>query len=291
MKKLFAKSYTRITLALDIVEKLKNGPHAGFHELGVIKHKINLHDVIAIEESKEMRIVCGDPQVPKDAANICWKACDILKKTFGISQNVSITIEKNIPVRGGLAGGSANAATTFMLLNELWKLNLDNAKMIGLSRQAGMDVPFYFAGDTAFDTEAGGRLEPIDSALHFDAILVVPDFGVSTADAYRALDYSRIGRDREKTRAMQQAFIHNDLGGVTKAMHNDFEYSVFQRLPQLSLVKKRLIEAGCVNAVMSGSGSCVFGILETPQDYRKISVKAGMKSMLVSSKPKGAFHD
>ena len=291
MKKLSAKSYTRITLALDIVEKIKSGPHAGFHELGVLKYKINLHDVIAIEESKEMRIVCGDPQVPRDAANICWKTCDILKKTFGITQNVSITIEKNIPVRGGLAGGSANAATTFMLCNELWKLNLDNAKMMELSRQAGMDVPFYFAGDTAFDTEAGGRLEPIASALYFDAILVVPDFGVSTTEAYRALDYSRIGRDREKTSAMQQAFVNNDRGGVTKAMHNDFEYSVFQRIPPLSLVKKRLLEAGCVNAVMSGSGSCVLGILETPQDYKRISAKAGMKTMLVASKPKGASHD
>jgi 4-diphosphocytidyl-2-C-methyl-D-erythritol kinase len=291
MKKLSAKSYTRITLALDIVEKIKSGPHAGFHELGVLKYKINLHDVIAIEESKEMRIVCGDPQVPRDAANICWKTCDILKKTFGITQNVSITIEKNIPVRGGLAGGSANAATTFMLCNELWKLNLDNAKMMELSRQAGMDVPFYFAGDTAFDTEAGGRLEPIASALYFDAILVVPDFGVSTTEAYRALDYSRIGRDREKTSAMQQAFVNNDRGGVTKAMHNDFEYSVFQRIPPLSLVKKRLLEAGCVNAVMSGSGSCVLGILETPQDYKRISAKVGMKTMLVASKPKGASHD
>jgi 4-diphosphocytidyl-2-C-methyl-D-erythritol kinase len=291
MKKLSAKSYTRITLALDIVDKIKSGPQAGFHELAVIKHKINLHDIITIEESKEMRIVCGDPQVPNNAANICWKACDILKKTFGISQNVSIAIEKNIPVKGGLAGGSANAATTFMLLNELWKLDLDNAKMIALSRQAGMDVPFYFAGDTAFDTEAGGSLEPISSSLHLDAILVMPDFGVSTAEAYRELDYAHIGRDREKTSAMRQAFAGNDRRGVTGAMHNDFEYSVFRRIPPLALVKKRLIEAGCVNAVMSGSGSCVLGILETPQDYNKISVKAGMKSMLVSSKPKGAFHD
>jgi 4-diphosphocytidyl-2-C-methyl-D-erythritol kinase len=288
MKKLSAKSYTRITLALDIVNKIKTGPHAGFHELAVIKHKINLHDVIAIEESREMRIVCSDPQVPKDAANICWKACDILKTTYGISRNVSITIEKNIPVRGGLAGGSANAATTFMLLNELWGLAIDNARMIELSRQAGMDVPFYFAGDTAFDTEAGGRLEPIASNLHLDAILVIPDFGVSTAEAYRALDYSHIGSDKDKTNAMQQAFADNDRVGVIQAMHNDFEYSVFQRIPPLSLVKKRLIEAGCANAVMSGSGSCVLGILETPQDFTRISAKAGMKSMFVSSKPAGA---
>jgi 4-diphosphocytidyl-2-C-methyl-D-erythritol kinase len=291
MRKLSAKSYTRITLALDIVEKIKTGPHAGFHELAVIKHKINLHDVITIEESKDMRINCGDPQVPNNAANICWKACEILKNAFGIGQNVSITIEKNIPIKGGLAGGSSNAATTFMLLNELWKLDLDNTKLIALSRQAGMDVPFYFAGDTAFDTEAGGGLEPIASTLHFDAILVVPDFGVSTSEAYRELDYSHIGRDREKTSAMRQAFTGNDRGGVTGAMHNDFEYSVFRRIPPLALVKKRLIEAGCVNAVLSGSGSCVLGILETPKDYRKISVKAGMKSMLVASKPKGASHD
>jgi len=288
MKKLSAKSYTRVTLALDIVGKIPSGPYAGFHELGAIKHKISLHDVITVEESEDMRIVCGDPRVPKDGANICWKACDILKNTFGIAQNVSIFIEKNIPVRGGLAGGSANAATTFALCNELWGLGLDKQKMIRLSRTAGMDVPFYFSGDTAFDSEAGGKLEPIASSLSFDAILVMPDFGVSTAEAYRGLDYTRIGRERKKTGAMQQAFVNNNRAGVVNAMHNDFELSVFGRLPQLSLVKKRLLEAGCANAVMSGSGSCVIGILESPKDFKRISAKAGMKTMLVSSKPANA---
>jgi 4-diphosphocytidyl-2-C-methyl-D-erythritol kinase len=284
MTKLSAKSFTRITLALDIVGKIRNEPFAGFHELGAIKHKIDLHDVISVEESDEMGIECKDPRVPIDAANICWKACEILKSAFGISQNALIGIKKNIPVQGGLAGGSANAATAFLLLNELWNLKADNATLGELSRKAGMDVPFYFAGDTAFDTEAGGILQPLPTSLRFEAILIMPDFGVSTKEAYREIDYSLIGQNSASTRAMREAFLNNDRMGVINNMHNDFELTVFKQFPLLGQIKKQLLDEGCANAVLSGSGSCVLGILESQKDFERIKSRIGMRALLVSSK-------
>jgi 4-diphosphocytidyl-2-C-methyl-D-erythritol kinase len=285
MKSVSTRCHTRITLALDIIGKIRSGPFAGFHELSAIKHTISLYDAIAVEDSPKMRIVCNNPLVPPDASNICWKVADILKGEFGISRNAVITIDKHIPVQGGLAGGSADASAVFLLLRELWNLDIDKSKLIALSRRAGMDVPFYFTGGTALDTEAGGTLEPLRTPLRFDAVLVIPDFGVPTAEAYRHIDYSLIGRHRNTTLAMRESLLSGDRNGVCAAMHNDFELSVFPRFPALQEIKQRLLDAGCINAVLSGSGSTVVGILESPGDFEKIREYVGQTCMLVSSGP------
>jgi 4-diphosphocytidyl-2-C-methyl-D-erythritol kinase len=283
MKRISANCFTRVTLALDIIGKITSGPYAGFHELAAIKHKINLHDVLTIEESPTTKIVCNLPQVPCSPSNICWKVVDIVKEAFGITRNVAITLEKHIPVQGGLAGGSADAATMFLLLRDFWGLDLSGSKLTTLARKAGMDVPFYFSGNTALDTEAGGILEPINTGLRFDMILVTPDFGVSTAQAYRGVDYSQIGRNKRQTIAMKQSLQSNDPAGVAAAMHNDFELSVFSEYPKLPVIKKRLLEAGCKNAILSGSGSTIIGMLPSAADFNKIQSTIGFKSMVVSS--------
>jgi 4-diphosphocytidyl-2-C-methyl-D-erythritol kinase len=285
MKTVSAQCFTRITLALDIIGKIETGPCAGYHELAAIKHKISLHDFLTVTESSRMRVVCDNPGVPLDASNICWKVADLLKTEFGISRNVTIVIEKHIPVQGGLAGGSANAATMFLLLRELWGLDLDKNRLMALSRTVGMDVPFYFAGSTALDTEAAGTLTPVETPLRFDAVLVTPGFGVSTKEAYANIDYSLIGRDRQKTLAMRDCLLAGDRAGVVAAMHNDFEQTVFLRYPMLPVIKKRLLDAGCASAVLSGSGSSMVGILNSPDDFERVRREIGMQSILVSSCP------
>jgi 4-diphosphocytidyl-2-C-methyl-D-erythritol kinase len=283
MKKLTAKSFTRITLALDIVGRIAEGPYQGFHELGTVKHLISLHDIITVEESPAMRIVCDNPAVPSDSTNSCWKAVELLKQKFGKNDNLTITIRKNIPVKGGLAGGSANAATALALARDLWKINITNDALIKLSRQAGQDVPFYFCGPTAFDSEAGEVLAPIPNSLRFDMILVVPDFGVSTAEAYRNFDYSQIRLQTGRTMAMREALAANDRSGVVRNIHNDFETSVFGQYPKLEQIKFKLIENGCETASLSGSGSTVFGILQSYKDFERIKSKISYPCMLVSS--------
>jgi 4-diphosphocytidyl-2-C-methyl-D-erythritol kinase len=254
------KSFTRVTLALDIIRKLDQGQYAGYHELGIIKHRIDLHDIISIEPSETPRITCDNPSVPCDERNICWKVADTLKREFGISQNVHIAIKKNIPVQGGLAGGSANAATILSLLNKFWRLNLSDDQLRQIGRKAGMDVPFYFTGGTAFDTESSGILEPIHTGLVFDFVLAIPPFGVSTSEAYQTIEYASVARHTHLTGAIRSALESNDRTAVIESMHNDFELSVFRRYPQLALIKEELLHTGCLNAVLSGSGSTILGI-------------------------------
>lgn len=267
-------SYTRITLALDIIKKLTSGEFAGYHELGIIKHQIDLGDTITIEKSAEMKIFCAHPKVPCDETNICWQVTDLLKKEFGIKENVSIHIDKKIPVQGGLAGGSANAAETLKLLLDLWQIEIPFEKKILLSRRVGMDVPFYFYGKTAFDSEAAGTLMPLDNKMpkmHF--LLVIPPFGVSTKEAYSQIDYSKIGRQTFETEELKNGLATGNFEKIGKNMHNDFEHSVFLSRPEILDIKNSLLDFGANAAIMSGSGSTVIGLFS---DLRG-AVSAGKK--------------
>ncbi len=253
-------SYTRVTLALDIVRRIQDGPYKGYHELGSIKHRIDLCDFVGIEEAKADRIECNDPLVPCDGRNICLTVAARLRKKFDIRSGVRITIDKRIPVMGGLAGGSANAATTLAILNRLWGLELSTAECIDLGRLIGMDVPYYFIGGSAFDSEAGLRLEPIESECSFVFVLACPEFGVSTAEAYQGLDYDTIGLKRDRTDSLRAALETGDAQAMVPCMHNDFESSVFLRYPRLAAIKNELLAAGCSAAMLTGSGSTVIGI-------------------------------
>ena len=254
-------SYTRITLALDIVKKLTEGEFAGYHELGIIKHQIDLGDTITIEKSADMKMYCDHPMVPNDETNICWQVADLLKKEFGIKENVSIHIDKKIPVQGGLAGGSANAAETMKLLLDFWRIEIPISRKIELSRKLGMDVPFYFYGKTAFDSEAGGVLQPLENnaaKMHF--LLVIPPFGVSTKEAYSQIDYSKIGKNIAATEELKKGLFTGDFEKIKKNMHNDFEQSVFLSRFELSGIRNALLDSGASAAIMSGSGSTVLGL-------------------------------
>ncbi len=257
---LVQKSYTRITLALDIIRKIGEGTYKGYHELGIIKHRIDLYDIISIEASGNLIITCNNPQVPVDSSNLCRQAVEKIQQQFGIKENVHIHIEKNIPVKGGLAGGSSNAATVLSILNNLWNLDLDKRQLVTIARDIGMDVPFYFTGGTAFDTETTGILEPVKTDIVFNFVLAIPDFGVSTSEAYKRINYNETGREKSKTARMKEALENNDKDSAIDAMHNDFEKTVFKQHPRLESLKEKLLKAGCLNAVMSGSGSTLVGV-------------------------------
>jgi 4-diphosphocytidyl-2-C-methyl-D-erythritol kinase len=277
------KSYTRVTLSLDIIRKLDAGPFKGYHELGIIKHQIDLHDTIALENSTKMEIKCDSPLVPCDSSNICWKAVDLIKNEYHIDKFVSIYLQKNIPVMGGLAGGSANGATVLLMLNEFWDLGLGVEKLMSLGRKLGMDVPFYFYGGTVFDTEATGLIESTSTNVSMAFVLAVPEFGVSTKDAYQGLDYSNLGANTAKTCFMKDALAKGDQNSVLQLMHNDFEYSVFCQYPRLREIKQELLDLGCLQAVMTGSGSTILGVAKNFDAALKIQQSARFKTIVAST--------
>ena len=277
------RSYTRVTLALDIIRRIESGSFNGYHELGIIKHKIDLYDIITIEESPRMVLECDNPSVPCDERNICWKAAVLLKDRFNIASSVRIHLEKHIPVMGGLAGGSANAATTLLMLNSLWDLRLSNSQLMDLGRLLGMDVPFYFSTATAFDTEATGYVDPISQGNVFSFVLAIPDFGVSTKDAYQGIDYGVIGKSVNKTAQLIQHLRQNKPHEIYALMHNDFEFTVFSKHRHLLELKNQLINAGCKAAMMTGSGSTILGIAEDSGHAARIQSKINCRTIIASS--------
>lgn len=269
------KAYTRITLALDIVRRIESGEFRGYHELGIIKRQVSLHDTITVSEAKETAVVSDHPATPTDQTNICWKAVELMRQEFGVRSSACVRIDKNIPVQGGLAGGSADAAATLALLNRLWGLGLPKERLAALGRRLGMDVPYFFVGNAAFDSETGGDCRPIPTRLEFYFVLVVPRAGVSTAEAYNSIDYQSVCKRRDQTAEMERGLRENDAERVIAAVHNDFELSVFPKRPELARIKERLALEGAEAAFMTGSGACLVGLVRDPDAAARIARRFG----------------
>jgi 4-diphosphocytidyl-2-C-methyl-D-erythritol kinase len=244
---------------------------------------IDLCDTVSVEESDADTIACDDPAVPCDERNVCLKAVRLVQHEFNDDRHVAITLQKRIPVMGGLAGGSANAATTLFLLNEFWGLQLAVPGLIALGRKIGMDVPFYFAGGSAFDTEAGMKLTPIPTNCAFTFVLAVPEFGVSTSEAYAGIDYRVINRQRKLSRTLRDGLVVDDREAVIASMHNDFEQSVFPRFPRLAELKRELLAAGCLGSVLTGSGSTVIGVAKDRAHAEAIAGKMDCRTIISST--------
>jgi len=281
-------SPTRVTLSLDIIRRLTDGPYAGYHELGIIKHQISLADTLRVElldkDGIDTDVVeCDDPRVPCDGSNICVKACRLVRERFGRSGFCKIAIDKHIPVMGGMAGGSANAAAMLRALDRIWELRLTAEQFRGIGRELGMDVPFFFDGGTAFDSESTGVLKPINTTLKLHIVLAVPEFGVSTKEAYGSIDYGRVAKSVSRTNAMSEALLGNDFDGVVSAMHNDFELTVFERYPRLREIRDGLMTAGCAAACMTGSGSTIVGIATDKNDAERIADRIDCKTIVTET--------
>jgi len=284
------ESPTRVTLALDIIRRIEEGPLAGYHELGIVKHMVALGDTLHIESigcegghgGRDI-VQCDDVRVPIDDENICLKACRLVRERFGVGEPLRIVIEKRIPVMGGLAGGSSNAAATLRALNEMWGLGLTLSQFRDLGRTLGMDVPFFFSGGSAFDSEATKVISTIETAVTFHFVLALPNFGISTKEAYASIDYKRIGQDTVLTERLMTALRNNDYAAAVICLHNDFETSLFERYPRLKEIRDKLLKSGCVAACMSGSGSTIVGIATDRQQAQKIAGEIDCKTIVTET--------
>ena len=254
MEEITIKSPAKINLALDIVGKREDG----YHEIETVMHQVELCDLIKVEDSDEMKIDCND-KIPLKG-NLVLKAVKLLKGRYNLTRNVSITIEKNIPVAAGLGGGSSNAALTLIALDKLWGLNLKQEELISLAKEIGSDVPFFIAGNAAYATGKGELLQKLDP-INFYAVLINPGFDVSTKWAYESLNLGLTGK-KLASREILKCVKKNNLREIAQFLHNDFETVVLDKYPVLKEIKGSLVANGALNSVMSGSGPTIFGIFE-----------------------------
>jgi 4-diphosphocytidyl-2-C-methyl-D-erythritol kinase len=232
----------------------------GYHELSTTFQSIALADALTFTSTPgPFRIACDDPGCPIDARNLVWRAAVMLWRAArrrGAPRNVVVTIAKRIPMRGGLGGGSSDAAAALVALATLWRIGLGRARLRRLAAKIGADVPYFLEGGTALGKARGDRLSRLVDAPRAWVVLLVPRFGVKTSEAFGWWD-------RESAQAAQagQARPVGRVGreGQDRGI-NDLQSVVARRHPVISRLVATLEREGAFQASLSGSGSAVFGL-------------------------------
>ena len=254
MKKICLKAPAKINLGLSILSKLSSG----YHEVKFIFQQVSLFDRIYLQEIKknEIRVYCDNQDVPLNQVNTVYQAALLIKKTMKIKTGIAIKIEKNIPVGGGLAGGSSDAAQTLIGLNRLWNIGLNTKDLIKFGLKIGMDVAYQLVGGSQLATHQGEKLKTLPPLPKMNLVLSNPNINVSTQWAYANVDYSQVGQ--EQLESLISAIKTGQVEKIAQNLHNDFEFWVPNFYPAILKIKRKMLEAGALGALMSGSGPTVF---------------------------------
>lgn len=255
------KSYAKINLTLDVIERLEDG----YHRIESIKQQVGLHDEVVIEPCEALKIVCNHPDIAAKE-NLVYKTALLLKNEYNVPEGAKITVRKNIPLAAGLAGGSSNAAAALIGLNKLWNLELDSEELSKLAAEIGMDVPFSVAGGSCFAEGKGTKLKKIELP-EMDILLINPGFEVSTRTAYQSLDLTKTGKVLATRKLLE--LENKSPAEIAKLMHNDFEIPLLSKHSALKEIKNDLMENNALNAIVSGSGPTMFGLFENRKDLDK----------------------
>ncbi len=236
----------------------------GYHELRTVFQTIALHDRLAFRlEPGPFRLECDEPGCPVDRTNLVWRAATTLWTAAGrrgAPRGVRVRIEKRIPLQAGLGGGSSDAAAALRALTALWKVPARTAQRLPeLAATLGADVPFFLEGGTALGLDRGDRLFPLLDAGRAHVVLVLPDFGISTAEAYGWWDAD----SRVRPTSARRGRAGSD---------NDLQDAVARRHPAIGRLVSALRQSGARAAAMSGSGCAVFGLFP---DARTAEAAAG----------------
>ena len=233
----------------------------GFHEVSTILQSVALCDTLSITaRGGPLTVRSAAASVPRDRGNLVWTAAAALWRALGRSGDpagAAVVIRKRIPAAAGLGGASSDAASALRALCSWWAPPA-SLRLEDVAAGVGSDVPFFLRGGTVRATGRGARLRRLPPLRRYWVVLAVPDFGVSTADAYRWWDLD--GReDAAVETGSAPAGWRRDLG----RLHNDLEAPVARRHPEIGALVARLRAAGAERAALTGSGSVVFGLFES----------------------------
>lgn len=261
MVRIVLEPFAKVNLGLDIVGRRDDG----YHEVKMIMQSVDLKDCMTLTVTDEdiVAIMTDSKDIPADDSNIVIKAIKLLKQEYGIKKGINVELKKNIPIAGGMAGGSADAAAALRGMNELFNLKLDDKKLCELGVKLGADVPYCIMGGTMLSEGIGEVLTPLKSAPDCYAAIVKPAFSVSTKKVYEA--YDSLSGDRiihPDIDGLIDAINEGDLYKMCTCMGNSLESVTEKDHPYITEIKRILEEKGAVKAMMSGSGPTVFAIFD-----------------------------
>ena len=235
----------------------------GFHHLATVFQAVGLHDDVSVEPADDWGITVNGPYadlVPADDTNLAMRAARLLAGQAGIDAAVHITIDKDIPVAGGMAGGSADAAGALVACDALWGIGSSKAALEDLGAELGSDVPFALSGGTAMGSGRGDQLAPVLGRGRYHWVFALSDVGLSTARVYAECDRLRASRrvpEPAPSASMMTALRSGDAASLGRALSNDLQPAALSLQPRLEEVLRSGMEYGALGGIVSGSGPTV----------------------------------
>ena len=263
MKTVHEKAYAKLNISLDVGKRREDG----FHEMTMVMQSISLADAVTVtlNGTGKVRAKTSLPFIPGDERNLAVKAALCYLEAIGRQgQGALIEIQKAVPVGAGMGGGSSDAAAVLRAMNALFDHALSTPELEKLSCSVGSDVAFCVAGGTALATGRGEKLEALPALPDCAFVVCKPEFSISTPELFRKLDQMPLRRHPD-TAGLMAAIREGQLGQVCRRMYNVFEDVDDRRMRTVADIKSRLLDAGALGAVMTGTGSAVFGVFAPGQ--------------------------
>lgn len=266
------KAFAKINLCLDVLRRKEDG----YHEVEMVMTNVDIADVLEIKKLEEKKILLksDNKDLAMDETNLIYKAIVLLQKEAGKDFGIELSLEKNIPMEAGMAGGSADAAATLKAVNELFKLNISKDRLMELGASLGADIPFCIMGGTALANGIGEKLKSLKPLPKMKILIAKPNTGLSTKKVYETLDIENLNKSGFRHREVKEmvSVIESDKDEKTKikeiadSLNNILELPSIKLLPFIEDIKKTMMDNNCLGCLMSGSGTAVFGIFDNDED-------------------------
>lgn len=278
MEKIKRKAYGKINLSLDVIGKRDNG----YHEVEMVMQRVSLHDTVTIKKvASGITLNSNNKELPLNEGNIAYQAATLMIAHFHLVEGVEITIDKNIPVAAGMAGGSTDAAAVLLGMNELFALQASEETLAKLALTLGADVPFCLGEKTALAQGIGEILTPLTPLCDCSILISKPNFGVSTKWVYESFDATTKIKHPD-TKSLIEAINKEDLQKIAEQMENVLEAVTAKKYPEITELKKLMKAKGALGSMMTGSGPTVFGL------FAKEEEASQAKNMIAGKFPENA---
>jgi 4-diphosphocytidyl-2-C-methyl-D-erythritol kinase len=264
--------------------ELRVGPRRpdGYHDLATVFQAVSLHDEISVTRWDEWQVVPAGTYaalIPTDGDNLAVRAAKLVAEQWDVDEKLSIRIDKDIPVAGGMAGGSADAAAALLACDQLWGLGLMRDELAELAATLGSDVPFPLTGGNAMGSGRGDQLAPVLARGTFHWVFAISDVGLSTPAVYAECDRLRdlTGSatdvpEPQVSAELMGALRSGDPVALGTALHNDLEPAAFSLRPDLKELRDAGVEFGALGGIVSGSGPTVAFLTESHEASLDLSV-------------------
>jgi 4-diphosphocytidyl-2-C-methyl-D-erythritol kinase len=270
------RSFAKINLALSVLGKRADG----YHDIQTIFQSVDLCDELEFRDSPRLELHCENLPGVREEENLAWKAAHRLASRVGRNPGVSIRLRKTIPAGAGLGGGSSNAAAVLLGLRRFWNVEIADPDLFTIAATLGSDVPFFLAGGTALGIGRGEKIHSLPDPPVQHLAIIYPGVQVPTAEAYRSLN---LGLTSSKEDHRIQSFVGQVQAGTgfLASIFNDFETSILTAYPPIAEAKSFLEQRGSTAALLSGSGSSVFGFFSDEESAFAVSREVARESWRV----------